>query len=480
MTGIGGEFQFDGLAEGQYRVSVEKPEFNAAMPGSPITIQSSITDLRLKLSPLGVIEGKVIDQYGEPIRHVKVMALRLRINDGRRTILTDRSVATDDLGAYRLWNLSPGKYYIEAGGRSGGTYTYVGDNGPTYDSWESFAPVYAGGARDINSATPVEIAAGTQAQADINVTLEPAFKIRGMLGNFIPHLTAKFELLRGEEDLAESRVTLNGTTGKFEIQDVTPGTYNLRVTQNENARAEAIITVNGADVNDLGLPLAPGVTVTAALNVTGQQVAPQAGGAFEGGGDFIAGGVAAFCNLNLMPAGRGSEQPKFLAVRGDGEFKLENVLAGEYQVGLRCFGGYATSATMGSADLLTNPRLILQPGVTPPKITVAVTGGGATLKGRLKLDPPAEHAAILLVPAFPSAGPILQPVFEMPGQTPANEGQAFQVMFLAPGDYTLYAFSDWQDVEFRNPAYLQTLSGGTSVHIDQTGGPEVTVTGVVK
>jgi hypothetical protein len=55
-------------------------------------------------------------------------------------------------------------------------------------------------------------------------------------------------------------------------------------------------------------------------------------------------------------------------------------------------------------------------------------------------------------------------------------GQAF----LAPGDYTAYAFSEWQQVEFRNPGFLQTLSGGESVRIEDGKETKVSITKVVK
>jgi hypothetical protein len=479
MAGIGGEFQFNGLSEGQFRLSPEKPGFMADFASNkPIKLTSSVTDIHLKLSPFGVIEGKVVDQYGEPVRRVNVIAVRARIDDGRRITSSDRSVATDDLGMYRLWNLQPGKYYIKAAGKSGGTNTYVGDNGPAYDSWESFAPVYSGGAHDLDSATPLEIAYGAQAQADITLALEPAVKIRGALGNFIPHLTAKFELLHGGEDVSASRVALNGTTGRFEIQDVTPGTYTLRVTQNEKTRAETTVTVNGRDVNDVGLALAPGVNVKAIIRTAGAPApAPppkEDDDQRQGFGDYR----AASCNMTLLPSGPSSEHATMATADSSGDLNMEDVLPGEYLVTLQCFGGYASSATAGGIDLLTNPRLMVQPGVAPPRIEIMLMKGGGTLKGKLELDPPPAHPAILLVPAFSaSTGPIMQRLVSMPD---SKDEMRFQISSLAPGDYTVYAFSQPDQVEFRNPMFLQSLSGGTHVKIDPSGEQDVTLTSVVK
>jgi hypothetical protein len=161
-----------------------------------------------------------------------------------------------------------------------------------------------------------------------------------------------------------------------------------------------------------------------------------------------------------------------------GDLNMEDVLPGEYLVTLQCFGGYASSATAGGIDLLTNPRLMVQPGVAPPRIEIMLMKGGGTLKGKLELDPPPAHPAILLVPAFSaSTGPIMQRLVSMPD---SKDEMRFQISSLAPGDYTVYAFSQPDQVEFRNPMFLQSLSGGTHVKIDPSGEQDVTLTSVVK
>ena len=53
----------------------------------------------------------------------------------------------------------------------------------------------------------------------------------------------------------------------------------------------------------------------------------------------------------------------------------------------------------------------------------------------------------------------------------------FQFSNLTPGDYTIYTFPKFEDVEFRNPAFLGTLSGGTRVHIEDGKIAELTITG---
>ena len=56
----------------------------------------------------------------------------------------------------------------------------------------------------------------------------------------------------------------------------------------------------------------------------------------------------------------------------------------------------------------------------------------------------------------------------------------FMQPFLAPGEYVAYAFSERQQIEFRNPKFLQTLSGGVSVRIEDGEEQQITITNLVK
>ena len=62
FTDSGGSFAFHGLVAGEHVVRAQKP------------MTSSVSDLKIELALLGVITGKIVDQYGEPMRHVDVVA----------------------------------------------------------------------------------------------------------------------------------------------------------------------------------------------------------------------------------------------------------------------------------------------------------------------------------------------------------------------------------------------------------------------
>jgi len=476
-TGPGGGYLFAGLREGQYMLNAFKPGFNweADTPGAEIiTLSASVAGRVIRLAPLGTIEGKLSSQNGDPLGGVSVGVFTEGTADGVRRFMGGHTVVTDDRGHFRLWDLYPGKYYLKALGRAGGTSVYLGDGLIRYDSWEGFHPVYFGGARDMDSATPVEIAAGTAGRADFTLAVEPTFKVRGRLDGFTPNKDVTFVLLEGDPNVEDSRVSLDGTTGKFEIDDVFPGQYTLRATQGDLARGETIVAVKGGDVNGVGVLLVPAVTVTGSERLIGpapqQTLNPARGSAGDAGG---------FCTVWLNPlAPLAGEHDNLAHLAEEGGFSIGGVFAGQYRLGLSCQNRYVVSAVSGSSDLLSNPVLTVQPGLAPPPIEIGMKAGGGQLHGKLAVPGAHPNPGVLLVPAAAaSAGP------EASNAVPMSESSGeleFDFSNLAPGDYLVYGFSRVQSVEYRNPAVLNSLTGGTSVRIEDGKTTEITLTSLVK
>ena len=136
-----------------------------------------------------------------------------------------------------------------------------------------------------------------------------------------------------------------------------------------------------------------------------------------------------------------------------------------------CFGAYVESAYFGGADLLRNPVVTIPADAPPPSIEINYTFGGGNIQATFK-DPVLPFDAVLLVPDFPAAnGPELQQVKRFLDQ------HMFQFANLTPGDYRIYTFPKFEDVEFQNPAFLRALSGGIRVHAEDGEIAQLTITG---
>ena len=480
MAGSGGEYGFAGLTKGQYVLMAQKPGFVTGQyeSGGPeiyvVNVPYSGSGLAIELTPLGAIEGTIVNQYGDPLRNVTVALYENKISDGARTVTSHVTRVTNDLGQFRFWDLQPGKYYVKAVNRAGGTRMFAGTNSIAYDSWEGFRPVYFGGATNIEAATPVAIEAGTQARADFKLPVEATYKIRGTLENYTPDQTVTFELLEGGDNPGDCRVSLNGSTGRFVIDDVPAGQYTLRATQQHVSRGDVPVTVNGGDTNGVSLGLAPAVSVSGTLHIDGPLPEIAAPRSTQWATPFRGAGANPFCQVTLQTANE-----SFLlmgtAHARQAEFTIPNVFPGRYTVRLNCNGGYVVSAVSGSSDLLAEPVLTVPSGVAPPPIELVMKPGGGAIRGKLTVSSSSNSRALLLVPAFRSTGPVL-----VGGMEDDNGTLGFRGEYLAPGDYVAYTLADAANFEYRNPAVLRNLTGGTSVRIEDNKTTEIALTGEVK
>ncbi len=308
--------------------------------------------------------------------------------------------------------------------------------------------------------------------AAVQVNLIPVppvlvFKVRGKVQGYLAPEVVNLELLGGAYRTNPSRILFDADTGAFTILDVAPGEYRLRATR-ETMRGEVKVSVGSTDVSDVSIAMRLPRTVLGAMrSVGGRADAPRPENP---------------CNVNLSQdwppiAGavyvpRWQQGGRFTLEQNDyGPLNLEGVLPGEYQVHFMCFGAYVESAYFGGIDLLRNPVVTIPADAPPPSIEINYTFGGGNIQATFK-DPVLPFDAVLLVPDFPAANdPELQQVKRFLDQ------HMFQFANLTPGDYRIYTFPKFEDVEFQNPAFLRALSGGIRVHAEDGEIAELTITG---
>jgi len=471
LTDASGGFRFAGLEHGEYSLFVEKPQFelDTTRP-APVELTSSILDLKVKLSPLSVISGRVVDQDGQPVWLARVVASSVQIRNGLRTTVNDRSVTTDERGMFRMWNLQPGRFFLKVSGRGSGTYSYVGDVTPQFFGDQAFAPLYYGGGRTLDEATALEIVPGSEIHAELKVKTEPAYAIRGTVANFTPTMPVHFELLKDGESLPASPASLNAGSGRFEIQSVMPGTYTLRATQNE-VSADAQVSVTKSDVEDLELTMRAPVEIPVETVVTGAAVEPQ-----DSANGRPSRRIGTFCRLSLHPSdGRsGVQEP------GGADRNSLRAEPGRYRMVAFCFGGYAQSILWGTQDLLSDPFLEVRYGESPPPIVITASKGGGTVRGKLPERKPDQPGmiSVLIVPQFAaSTGPLEQAI---PEAMRESGGPGFEFANLAPGTYLVYAFAGRENLEYRNARFLQSLTGGVSVQVEDNSQKEITLSEVIR
>src|SRR5438093_8164247 len=124
-TDAEGKYELKDLPAGRYQVSVTKGSYvslsyGQSRPfeaGKPLEVPDAqiIEKVDFALPRGGIIAGKVVDEFGEPIADVRVMPMRYQYVQGRRRLNSaGRMATTNDIGEYRIFGLAPGQYFLSA------------------------------------------------------------------------------------------------------------------------------------------------------------------------------------------------------------------------------------------------------------------------------------------------------------------------------------------------------------------------------
>ncbi len=470
-TDEAGKFTFHTVAGVGWSLSVSHSNYRAPQSDNDIAHFQGPPTLKpepvvVKLDPLGVVEGKVLNEDGEPLPGVTAELIKIEILDGRRNLRRYASKTTDDLGAYRLWYISPGSYYLRVAGTA-----------PLAQSGVAYGPLYYPSSPDLEGAQLVRVGPGETVHAELNVAGRSAFHIRGRFADTISGRPVSLRLLRGDEEIPK-RFTTNSSAGTFDMFDVTAGSYTLQASSflaTESLFGETQVTVRDGDLDGVVLNLVPGISVAGSVDVMVNQPLVML--------------TATHMNPRHLPPGL---SPKSATTTDrDGRFMLPNLWPGHYVVKaqIRSGGNYVRSITSGSVDVMANGLTINSGAATVEPIRVQYGDDvGSTVIPKISETVP--DADLIVVALLPKSGNpedltiIRMPAMAMPKmanlpaamQTPdlSKAMATFTFPSLAPGDYTVYAWRNGQQLEYRNPAVLAALSAyGVAVTVAAGDSKEV-------
>ena len=272
-----GTFEFRDLPAGRWELTASKAgfvtmRFGQRRPfeaGRPIEVADAQVMERVNLSlPRGAaITGRVLDEFGDPVAGARVQALRYQLTQGTRRLAPIGIMAqSDDTGAFRLYGLMPGEYYVSAMLRA----LPVDDP----DEGTGYAPTYYPGTGSVTEAQPVPLAVAEE--ASISFALMPVRTARvsgtvlnsrgGPLANGVVMLMSP-DSIGGPAAAfgAGNRIQPDGT---FTISNVAPGSYRLTATTGGPGRgADADAEMGSQPVTVAGEDLT-GITVVTSLGAT--------------------------------------------------------------------------------------------------------------------------------------------------------------------------------------------------------------------
>jgi hypothetical protein len=519
LTGPDGRFEFRGLGPGRYHVEATRPGYSPAAYGRTrrdgeselirVIDGQRVDGVVLTLWKLAAIGGTVLDEAGEPVVDVRVIAWRTTFKDGRRQLALATAARTDDRGMYRIGALNPGDYVVGvSAGRTtipaadvrtrkpfdsrpmstpaDGTALLLGDTLYPISRGATVPPPLNGGrlsiyptsfhpsATSLTQATAVRLSAGDDRQGiDIQLHPVPTAKVEGIVTGV--HVVRTGLLVRLEPvDTTQSGIELDeealqATTddaGVFSFSAVPAGQYLLRVRDRSRAPTPGYIeptewcsislTVGHADL--LGIP----VRLQRGLYIHGRVE-------FEGTTDPSVSGWADVIEI-------AAADPSPLAILPDpparvdakGQFASVGLPPGRYVVrGDGAPPGWMfKSATVDLRDVADTPFDLDRKDLTD--VVVTFTDRITMLSGvvRTQYGVPNTNAAVLIFPASEQS-------WSLPAFNPqrfrrvrTREGGGYQVNALPIGDYYVVAVSEDRADGWQDPRVLEVLARtGTLVSI---------------
>jgi hypothetical protein len=436
-----GRYQLANLPPGDWRITVSKGGYFTWEPGQrrpfspppPITLtRGQRVTADVPLSRGGVILGRVSDETGEPLAGLRVRVYRARMTRGSRR-LEDVGAAdyTDDTGAYRIFGLPPGDYYVAASLRMAPLDSVV---------QTTYSPTYYPGTGELADAQRIRVELGTESTA-----IFPLLPIR--------HVTVTGSVLTSSGGPANAFLNLvseaaefgmplgiGGVTqpdGTFTIPDVPPGRYTLSASLRGDGPSETgsvPLFVGNEDVS------APAVVMGRPATMKGRFVLDAGVVGRVPGGLLVA--TAARAGGTVLSSGEGEP------------FELKD-LSEPFTLHVEKLpDGWRVKTIAVDGSDVTDTKIAL-PQNHVAEAQVVVTNRVTTITGTVSAAVPLTNAEIVIFPE--DAGKWSYPSRFVRRAT-ADERGRFRITGLPPAEGYLAVATDYlEDGEHYDPEFLERV-----------------------
>jgi carboxypeptidase family protein len=256
-----GKFRIEGVEPGAYQPQVQRQGFLESNDEPPVKAAAGqeIKDVVIKLTPQGIIAGRVVDEDGDPVPDAHVNIERSIQVNGRQVVFDSDQENTNTEGYFFVGAMKPGRYHLTATvSHNQGTRT----SNPREDYVRS-------------DDLPLLLAPGAAVRdVEIRMRKSRVFHVRGRISN-LPRDHGRL-MLWGESDNYSATIS----EGAFSFDGVAPGNYTLKTSNSFIHRPDGTlaqptqfchlsVTVLGRDVEDLQVEFGPGPNVDGLLRIDG-------------------------------------------------------------------------------------------------------------------------------------------------------------------------------------------------------------------
>ncbi|HKQ88130.1 MAG TPA: carboxypeptidase regulatory-like domain-containing protein [Candidatus Acidoferrales bacterium] len=457
ITDASGHFEIQNIAPGRYDLSATHRGYvskryhqeNADSPGAALTLSAGqiVKDITFRLEQTAVIDGHVYDEDGDPLQGAAVQILRRVYMNGKRTMATVNQVMTDDRGAYRIFDIEPGHYYVMASWGAERMFGNPADKGePTY------TPVFYPNADSADRAAPIDLKPGDELPG-MDFQLTPSstrtYEVSGKAatpagakGIYVTLISknSQTQFLAG----SARRAAINDSDGSFEFSHVAPGDYVISAMTSLSPMGggppqstSQEITVVDSNVTGISLVVGPGTSISGRVSFEGSDASAEAP-----------------LTVALVPQDDRALGGRQAQVQSDGSFTITGVPDGTYALNVwsRCGACFVKAVSSNGADLFGRP-IDVEGGAGPSPLDIVYSSNTADVNGTVATsdDQPGIGALVVVLPN-PDA-----PNREMRYRTATTDQYGrFDIKGVPPGEYTIIALQGMSDDEsFLDPDFMQ-------------------------
>jgi protocatechuate 3,4-dioxygenase beta subunit len=392
-----------------------------------------------RLVRAAVVAGRVVDESGEPVAKLAVVAMRKLSAEEKEDwgseakkiqLIGSSATRTDDRGEYRIFGLKPGEYYVKAGESDEFSFFPMDDNNISEtvrrNLGSQYAAVFYPGVVQLDQAQSLQLGPGEEVEADFTMrnvrTVEVAGRVLAPDGK--PATQAYVNLNSPEIGGGVDEFNAGtGAKGEFSIKSVPPGSYVLSAQQHdENGfhMAQQKLEVGNENLDSVVIAFGKGSTIPGRL--------VPASASTNGSRHF---------QILLEPASESDNSSFAVAkVKPDGSFEITDVSDGNYALQVSGIeqGWYIKSARLGAQDVLQK-GLVLEQGFAGGTLEIVLGSARAQLEGTVtEHDQPVAGAQV-------RARPEPETFYNRTRSASASTDQNGHFTFdaLAPGKYRITA-----------------------------------------
>ncbi|MGA8089682.1 MAG: carboxypeptidase-like regulatory domain-containing protein [Terracidiphilus sp.] len=489
LTDGDGRFEIPDIPSGPQDFTVVKPGFidqveaaadsdarNQHGFGHNVMVISQMGDIVFTMVPLNSIEGMIQLSTGDVAEGIQVTLLRRTVQDGRVVWQTELGAKTNVEGIYRFGELSDGLYavYTEPTMESNSATNLVETGSGNNVEREGYASTFYPDARDLAGAAKIKVAGGEQAQANINLTLEPFHSVTATA-------TMPKASTGAADDVAVQVMNAQGHSLPYPAQydaathmvqaNLPDGAYTFLASLQTNM--PHVVSTRNGEVLNLATASPRPVRGEVSFAVAGRAVSGLQDPLSELGGNSI----QVIMTRNPNSSAKTGDPNIYVTLTqtggwmGDGmvgayaegsglaPLQTQHPPPGSYWVHIAigsktvCEGSF----TAGGASLAREPLVLNSSGTTAPLVlslrddcaalTLSLPGSVGSAAG----EEPFYTAYV--VPDFDSTEDVVPQTLRL------STGGRIKITGLTPGNYHVYTFDRLIALAYRDPAVLASLPG---------------------